>query len=180
MSIQISTSVAKNYNNVSSKNSTNNKKQNFNEVLNDKLEDYNEALNGKLDDEDKILYKQLKNAGIDLTNYSLDWHKNHIETLGFPPLTAPSSVRKSWREMLEKMPPQQREEFQHNITAIMVNMRYNNNELEQEMEKPNFSYSNFVNQMSNMGAKLKDVVGLNESLIDQYLNIFKEKLATNK
>lgn len=49
--------------------------------------------------EDEFLYQHLKEAGCDLTNYSLDDYKHALHS--FPPLTAPANVRRAYREATE-------------------------------------------------------------------------------
>lgn len=178
MSIQINTSNIQN-NNITSSKKKENKQQSFNEVLDKKVDDYNEALNGKLDDEDKLQYKEFEKEGLDMVHHSLDYYRHNMASLGFPPPSAPSYVRKAWREMLEQMPPQQRKEFQTGIIAVMGTIRYNNEGIDKDMEKSNFSYFNFADEMLGMANSIKHGVGFDNSLIMKYLNIFKENLGTN-
>lgn len=174
MPIQISTSNIQN-NNITNSKRKENKQQSFSEVL----DDYNEALNGKLDDEDKLQFKEFEKEGFDMIHHSLDYYRHNMASLGFPPPSAPSYVRKAWREMLEQMPLQQRKEFQTGIIAVMGTIRYNNERIDKDMEKANFSYSNFADEMLDMANSIKHGVGFDNSLIMKYLNIFKENLGTN-
>ncbi|MBX4271989.1 hypothetical protein [Clostridium estertheticum] len=100
MSIQINPSNNANY-----KINYNNKttKQGFSDIIDTKLND-----NKSLSEDDKSLTEDLTKLGIDLNLYPLDYQKQHLKCLGFPPLTAPADVKKAWREMLEKMPIGQR------------------------------------------------------------------------
>ncbi|WPC39951.1 hypothetical protein [Clostridium sp. JS66] len=178
MSIQINTSNIQN-NNITNSKKKENKQQSFSKVLDEKVDDYNEALNGKLDDEDKLQYKEFEKAGLDMIHHSLDYYRCGMASLGFPPPSAPSYVRKAWREMLEQMPLQQRKEFETGIIAVMGTIRYNNEQIDKDMEKTNFSYSNFADEMLDMADSINHGVGFDNSLVMKYLNIFKENLGTN-
>lgn len=57
-------------------------------------------------EEDKILYGNLKKAGVDFKDHSFEWEKEHL--VGFPPLTAPGNVRRSYRLALENAAPEEK------------------------------------------------------------------------
>lgn len=57
-------------------------------------------------EQDAILYKQLKAAGVDLTNFSFEFQKEHL--ISFPPLTAPGAVRKAYNTALANVTPQEK------------------------------------------------------------------------
>ncbi|HEY5561538.1 MAG TPA: hypothetical protein VIK72_07215 [Clostridiaceae bacterium] len=158
-------------------NSSNNTSYNTNYSISTKDvgQNFNEVLSSSLDEEDQLLYERLKKAGVDLTNYTLEWQKQHIKTLGFPPLSAPSSV-KAWREMEEKMLSKEREQFQRNIISLMGTMKYNNKGLEEECKKPNFSYTAYVQEMLKLVDNIKGMEGFNYSLTNTSLGKFLDSL----
>ncbi|WP_446897893.1 hypothetical protein ACSVC9_13060 [Clostridium sp. LBM24168] len=57
-------------------------------------------------EEDKILYENLKKAGVDFKDHSFEWEKEHL--VGFPPLTAPGNVRRAYRLALENATPEEK------------------------------------------------------------------------
>lgn len=124
-------------------------------------------------EEDTILYNKFKKAGVNFKGHSLKWYKEGLRTLGFPPVTAPGYVRKAWREMLEKMNQQQRDKFERNIISVMGTLRYENSNLDNEMENPNFPYSALLDKMMNVAASIDGAAGFDYPLINKYLNEFK-------
>lgn len=68
-------------------------------------------------------------------------------------------------ELIEQMPLQQRKEFETGITTIMGTIRYSNEEIDRNMEKANFSYSNFTNEMLDMADSINHGIGFDNSLV---------------
>lgn len=186
MSIQISALNDKNYNIYNNKNSNNNNSktnvQSFKDILSSKSTGKDDF--SKLDDEDKRLYADLKKSGVDLVHYTLDQQKHMIKTLGFPPLTAPSYVRKAWRETLGNMAPGQRETFQDNIMNLMCEMRsrlgVDVDGMEQIMNGPGFSYTNFCDDMFSTAGTLANSAGFDYAAVTSSLIDFKIRLGNSK
>lgn len=175
MSIQISSSNNANYK-INCNNDNNNvTKQRFSDVIDTKLND-----NKSLSEDDKSLTEELTKLGIDLDLYPLEYQKQHIKSLGFPPFTAPANVKKAWGEMLEKMPVGQRAQFQKNIIELMSAMKSNNKGLEEEMKNPNFSYSNFTQEMLNTASVFKGIAGFTSSSTNSFLTEFEANLNNEK
>lgn len=61
-------------------------------------------------EEDELLYQQLKSEGVDLTNFSFEFQKEHLKA--FPPLTAPGNVRRAYRKALENATPEEKKAAQ--------------------------------------------------------------------
>ena len=141
--------------------------------------DFNAILNGELNDEDKTLYNELKSAGVDLSTHSLEWHKQHIKSLGFPPITAPSAVKKAWNEELAKLSPEQQEQVRHDVSVLWLSATYNDPSLEKAVTNYNFSYRSLINNFSSSAeaiAKKSSQCFNNYGLINSFLDSFKANL----
>ena len=140
---------------------------------------FNAILNGELNDEDKALYTELQNAGVDLSTHSLEWHKQHIKSLGFPPITAPSAVKKAWNEELAKLSPDQQAQVRHDASVLWLSATYNDPSLEKAVTNYNFAYRSLIDKFSSSaeGIAKKSSQSLNNyGLINSFLDSFKAKL----
>jgi len=141
--------------------------------------DFNAILNGELNDEDKELYNELKNAGVDLSSHSLAWHKQHIKSLGFPPIIAPAAVKKAWNEELDKLSPAQREQVRHDASVLWLSATYNDQNLEREITNPSFSYGKLIDEFSSIADGINNKFSQcfsNYGLLQNFLANFKTKL----
>ncbi len=138
---------------------------------------FEEFLYNSLDEEDKILYKHFIELGIDLTNHCLQWQKHNIKVLVFPPLTAPSFIRKTFREMLDNVSQTDRFQLGHDIIEICITLKSQNSNLTDEMKKSNFSYPNFIDTMLNMAASINPYdCFYNYALLNNFLINYKKEL----
>ncbi len=140
---------------------------------------FNAILNGELNDEDKALYTELQNAGVDLSTHSLEWHKQHIKSLGFPPITAPSAVKKAWNEELAKLSPDQQAQVRHDASVLWLSATYNDPSLEKAVTNYNFAYRSLIDKFSSSAegiAKKSSQYLNNYGLINSFLDSFKAKL----
>lgn len=123
------------------------------------------------DEEDKILYENLKEAGVDFENHSFQWQKEHI--VGFPPLTAPANVRRAYRLALENATPDEKKAAQG--MAFYVDL-YRKDENISNTESSVSDYSNLMDGFKNyFDSRYSDVLSKSQydsynSVIDKFAN----------
>ena len=126
-------------------------------VAKKQTEDF-QTTTGSLNEDDQMMYDELEHAGEDLIKNPLSWQKKHVKSLAFPPFTAPAALKRTWIAKMEQLPADKKTQIQHDSSTLWLSELRTNQSLETDVQKPGFSYDNFITKMIHNAKKIPQIL----------------------